>query len=113
MIVLFSAIHQILISLPNNEELAVYCRDYFVDEDGTAFTEAPHNKVEIYGDIVIETTSKRYILENIHAAYDVTARLVNVLIAGRQQQKGDIYIDLDKLPGPEFTIIGGMRTEKL
>ena len=87
------------INISNSEEYAIYKKDYAADRFGNPL---PDNSEEVklghfyeYGDIIIETVSKRYTLTRIYCAYDWLVALLDQIDAKRND--GDVFIDLNQL----------------
>lgn len=60
MLIIRSLLYQV--TIPSNEEYAIYTNDYYLDRDGNVLTETDRTDVYEYGDIIIQTSRVKYIL---------------------------------------------------
>lgn len=86
------------IAIPSNEAYAIYSNDYYADKEGNILTEIDSlSNVYEYGDIIIQTSSTKYILKKVYTAYDYVSEIIRYIEKHRDDDV--IFIDLYELDG--------------
>lgn len=93
MLIIRSLFYQI--TIPSNEEYAIYTNDYYLDQDGNVLTDTARTDVYEYGDIIIQTSRVKYIFKKVYSAYDYAVRIMEYIKEHRED--GVIYINMEEL----------------
>lgn len=79
MIIIKSLFFQI--TIPSDEEYAIFSNDYYIDCEGNVFDKPALDKLDVYeyGDIIIQTARVIYIIKRIYSAYDYVANIIHYI----------------------------------
>lgn len=93
MLIIRSLFYQI--TIPSNESYAIFTNDYYIDTDGNVLTKANKTDVYEFGDIIIQTSSSRYVFKKVYSAYDYAVRIMDHI--KEHQGENVIYVDMADL----------------